>query len=65
LFATNQLTWALTGKSGSGHHAVARRWVFFQAETWVFFNATSTRLQPAYLSIGDDEARQMMRSLVD
>jgi integrase len=24
-----------------------------------------SRLQPAYLSIGDDEARQMMRSLVD
>jgi hypothetical protein len=32
----------LTRNSNSGHHAVAKRWVFFQAETWVFFNATST-----------------------
>jgi hypothetical protein len=33
----------LTRNSSSGHHAVAKRWVFFQAETWVFFKTTSTQ----------------------
>jgi hypothetical protein len=29
-------------QSKSGNHAVAEHWVFFHAETWVFFKTTST-----------------------
>lgn len=32
----------MTAQLGSSDHAVAKRWVFFQAETWVFFKTTST-----------------------
>jgi len=49
--SSNQLTGGLTSQPGSSDHAVAKRWVFFQAETWVFFKTTSTQLRRPSLAV--------------